>query len=283
MKRASGITILTFGLFVSLGASGQNDSITFVSAAWKTQTISKGIVWKQCLFKGSLFQSSQSINILEVKKRKKVSFSIGYEIKALKPTSEFGKTSGAIAALNGTFFNMKDGGSVDYIKSGGRIVNPNRDEKRIFHQRAALAIKNGKLKIEKWDGSEQWETKIQAEDIMVSGPLLISRQQPETLDSISFSVMRHPRTAVVTTANRTLLITIDGRHENAAGMNLFELAKIVRWLKANDALNLDGGGSTTLWIYNQPEGGVVNYPSDNKLWDHAGERKVANVLLVKTR
>jgi len=29
--------------------------------------------------------------------------------------------------------------------------------------------------------------------------------------------------------------------------------------------------------------GVINFPSDNKLWDHAGERKVANVLLITTK
>jgi exopolysaccharide biosynthesis protein len=80
-----------------------------------------------------------------------------------------------------------------------------------------------------------------------------------------------------------LFITIDGRDDNAAGMNLFELRNFLRWMKACDAINLDGGGSTTLWIYNQPDNGVVNYPSDNKVWDHLGERKVANVLLVKRR
>jgi exopolysaccharide biosynthesis protein len=78
-----------------------------------------------------------------------------------------------------------------------------------------------------------------------------------------------------------MLITVDGRHENAAGMSLFELQKIARWLSSKDAINLDGGGSTTLWIGNQPGIGVVNYPCDNRKWDHEGERKVANVLLVK--
>jgi len=30
-----------------------------------------------------------------------------------------------------------------------------------------------------------------------------------------------------------------------------------------------------------PDGGVINYPADNKKWDHEGQRKVANVILVK--
>ncbi|MEK7358172.1 MAG: ATP-binding protein, partial [Bdellovibrionota bacterium] len=46
---------------------------------------------------------------------------------------------------------------------------------------------------------------------------------------------------------------------------------------AVDALNLDGGGSTTLWAAGEPFGGVVNYPSDNNQADHAGQRSIASV------
>jgi exopolysaccharide biosynthesis protein len=42
------------------------------------------------------------------------------------------------------------------------------------------------------------------------------------------------------------------------------------------ALNLDGGGSSTAWVAGK---GIVNYPSDNKKWDHQGERSVATALL----
>lgn len=263
----------------------QQDSLVVVRAPWKTQKIARGIIWKQHLFNGDLFNSNQSVNMLEVRKQKKVSFAIGYEEKELKPTSAFGKEADAIAALNGSFFDMKNGGSVDFIKSKGKIIGKNqmKDSVRAIHQKAAIAIQKGILSIEKWNGSNDWETRIPAEDILLSGPLLIFENHLEAIDSSSFTVTRHPRTVVATIGSRILLITIDGRNENAAGMNLFELRNFLRWLNANNAINLDGGGSTTLWIYNQSEGGVVNYPSDNKKWDHAGERKVANVLLVQKR
>jgi exopolysaccharide biosynthesis protein len=80
-----------------------------------------------------------------------------------------------------------------------------------------------------------------------------------------------------------LLITIDGRNDNAAGMSLTEMTKIVKWLKATNGINLDGGGSTTMWVKGQTDNSVVNYPTDNKKWDHEGLRKVANVVLVKKR
>ena len=286
MKRIPPISIIAFTMLVTWGASAQSDSLTLVTAKWQTQKIARRIIWKQYLFRGNLFGSNQNINILEVRKSKRISFTIGYESKGLKLTSEFGKKAGALAALNGTFFDTKEGGSVDFIKAGGQIINPNRMEnnKRAAHQKAALAIEKGRLTIEKWNGRAEWETEMRADEIMVSGPLLLFQQRPEELDSSSFNITRHPRTAVaITASNRMLLITVDGRNENAAGMSLFELRNILRWLNARHGINLDGGGSTTLWICNQPEDGVVNYPCDNRKWDHAGERKVANALLIKTR
>jgi exopolysaccharide biosynthesis protein len=277
--------ILLFA-FVTHLCCAQKDSLTVVSTKWDQQKICKGVVWKHYLFKGNLFNSNQSVNILEITKPKKIHFKIGYEIKDLKITSEFGKQAHAIAALNGTFFDVKNGGSVDFIKINGNVVSTNemKDNKRSVHQKAALVFTNGKLKITKWNGKDDWESELNEGDVMESGPLLIFDHHTETIDSSSFSITRHPRTAVLTTdSNRVLLITVDGRNENAVGMSLFELSKLMRWLNANDGLNLDGGGSSTLWIYNQPDNGVVNYPCDNKQWDHAGERKVANVVLVGKR
>lgn len=87
-----------------------------------------------------------------------------------------------------------------------------------------------------------------------------------------FSRNRHPRTAIgVTEDGRLLLVTVDGRQPMSGGMSLYELAQLMRQLGATDAINLDGGGSTTLAI----RGGlVVNSPSEGK------ERPVANAVVV---
>lgn len=103
----------------------QQDSLVAITAPWKTQKVAKGIVWKHYQFNGDLFNSKQTINILEIRKQRKVLFAIGYEEKELKPTSEFGSEAHAIAALNGSFFDMKHGGSVDFIKSKGKIIQMN--------------------------------------------------------------------------------------------------------------------------------------------------------------
>lgn len=84
---------------------------------------------------------------------------------------------------------------------------------------------------------------------------------------------RNPRTAAgVSKDGSTLyLVTVDGRRPTDAGMTLPELAKVMMQLGAYDAMNFDGGGSTTMVI----EGQVVNRPSDQ-----AGERAIGSALLI---
>lgn len=88
-----------------------------------------------------------------------------------------------------------------------------------------------------------------------------------------FSTSRHPRSAVGVTrgGDTLLLVAVDGRQAASVGMSLAELARTMIGLGAWDALNLDGGGSTTLVVGDS----VVSTPSDP-----TGERAVGDVLLV---
>jgi len=275
-------------LFTSGGLFAQSDSTAVLKAEWKKEKITSGVNLKTFKFHKSLFNSNQNVSILEIKQKRGLSFDLGYDPRILRKTSDFGKQNDALAALNGTFFDIANGGSVDYIRADGIVINENRLSKsgiRAGHQQSALVFNKGKLSLEKWKGKQDWEQSLEGEDIMVSGPLLILNRDVEKLDTANaFNKTRHPRSAVaITKNNRVLLITVDGRNENSAGMSLFELTKLLRWLNANDAINLDGGGSTALWINNYMETGLVNFPSDNKKWDHEGERKVANVVLLKKK
>ena len=60
-------------------------------------------------------------------------------------------------------------------------------------------------------------------------------------------------------------------------MTLNEVAELMQLLRCKDAVNLDGGGSTTMWISGKPFNGVVNMPRDNKKFDHEGERAVSDI------
>jgi exopolysaccharide biosynthesis protein len=95
-----------------------------------------------------------------------------------------------------------------------------------------------------------------------------------------FSQGRHPRTAagIARGGKRLLLVVVDGRQKPYSdGMTLRELATVMLALGARDAINLDGGGSTTLVVDDSTASGlrIANRPSDA-----AGERPVGNALAV---
>lgn len=114
------------------------------------------------------------------------------------------------------------------------------------------------------------------DNVVGGGPRLV-RAGKVSLDietagfSKSFSETRHPRTAIGRTAEGDIwMVVIDGRQPMSAGASLAETAQVMLNLGCTEAINLDGGGSSTLSVY----GEVLNRPSDGR------ERKVANGVLV---
>ncbi len=117
-----------------------------------------------------------------------------------------------------------------------------------------------------------------AEDVLGAGPKLVTAGRIDVTDARekmlpTFATDRHPRTAVATLADsRVLLMVVDGRQPDySIGMTLADVAGVLREFGAVEAINLDGGGSTTMVV----AGTVVNRPSDV-----AGERPVSDVLLI---
>lgn len=125
---------------------------------------------------------------------------------------------------------------------------------------------------------EHWAA---AEDI-IGGAGLLARggrymdDWSEESFATNFAEARHPRTMIGTRADGSVwLVVVDGRQpELSAGMTLVELRELARHLGLTDAVNLDGGGSTTMWV----AGEIVSSPSDA-----AGPRPVGDALLVMTR
>ncbi len=89
----------------------------------------------------------------------------------------------------------------------------------------------------------------------------------------------HPRAAFGTDGEGyAYLVVIDGRFKGKAdGATIYETAYTCHMLGMTEAINLDGGGSTTLWT---EKTGVINHPYDNKTFDHEGERSVPNLIVV---
>jgi exopolysaccharide biosynthesis protein len=270
-------------------AQNPKDTLNFLTANWKITNIRRGLTWKHLQFTDkSLFNANQNIHILTVKprtwwNRRRAIPAFISDGDSLALTSVLAKNNGAIAAINGSFFDTKKGGAVDFIRIDNKILDTTRHNgKRIAeHQMSALVIQNNRLRILKARDSVdfKWETNINAPNVMVTGPLLIWNGKRGPLSINAFNDNRHPRScACVTHKNELILLTADGRTAEAQGLNLPELTTLMLSLNCREAVNLDGGGSTTFYLDGK---GVVNMPCDNKKFDHEGERKVSNILILK--
>jgi exopolysaccharide biosynthesis protein len=271
-------------LFCTIKIWGQSDSIAVVQAAWQVKTLAKGIRWQHFHFdKKQLFASNQNIHFIKLKNKKRFAFASGGD--SLFLTSRLAHETDALAAVNGSFFDTKNGGAVDFIKIQNQVFDTTFVNKGRLaeHQKAAIVLQKRKLLIINGDSANtRWANEAQYSDVMVTGPLLMWQGKAYPLSKTPFNDNRHPRTcACVTHNNEVILLTADGRTPEAQGLSLPELTQLLQWLGCRDAVNLDGGGSTTMYIQGEPHKGVVNMPCDNKLFDHAGERKVSNIVVIK--
>lgn len=295
-------------VFAWFHISAQTDSLALVKAEWKNLEIAPGISWKSARFMNNeLFGANQYINIIEISPAAStMKLAVAYS-DSLELTSGIAISKSAIAAINGSFFKMRGADpdyradldavpkreparldhnrSIVYLRARDSLISPNapaKDGIRKRHQQGAIAITDGSLDILLGDPVNlSWENTIVASDILSTGPVMLLAGINQPIPNDAFCNDRHPRTAVAKKQNGTILLfVVDGRAAESAGMSIPELQNTLRWLNCRDAINLDGGGSTTMFIKGQPDKGVVNHPSDNKKFDHAGEREVANAILL---
>lgn len=231
----------------------------------------------------TLFNSKQSINLLAIHKNYLAKFRIalGYSKTELKKTSEFGKNKNALAAINAGFFNRDKGGSVTYLEVNDSVINRSTPANKKWGKsnslmNGAFIITNkNKIKIETARRENYYEKSKREKAVLLTGPLLLLNSQKVKLPDVDFVNKRHPRTCAGLTKDRVVFITIDGRSKEAEGMNLFEVQNFLTKFGFTDAINFDGGGSTTMWLRNK---GIINSPSDT-----SGERPVANVVLIQEK
>jgi exopolysaccharide biosynthesis protein len=281
ISSASRLTFALFILLISLSLQGQVKGFDKIS--WQKEKIAPGLVWK---FSHTIIDDTipQNINILIVDTRKR-SLSILYNPKKNVKTSTQASEAGAIAAVNAGFFNIKDGGSATYIKVNGTVADSDTATKwkRVPNMNGSVIIdNNGNVEIMGAMSNDWYDLRPEYRDALITGPMLVQYGKKATLPQTSLVISRHPRSSVGTVRkHKVILLTLDGRTDQAYGMTLVQLADLMMLLKCTDAVNLDGGGSTTMYISGKPFNGVVNMPCDNKKFDHEGERAVSNLIIVK--
>ena len=110
--------------------------------------------------------------------------------------------------------------------------------------------------------------------IVISGRVLMTnanRRSEQALATLACAALgRHPRTAVGVSrdGHTVFLVVVDGRRGGSRGLNLYELADFLADIGAHDAVNLDGGGSSAMYL--RRAGGVINAPSGGRWEARAG-------------
>ncbi len=229
-----------------------------------------------------LFQSEQSIHVLSVKKELLDTFELDIIYSdTLDELSDIVADYKAIAGINGGFFNVKEGYSVSYLEKDGKVIALTQDE--VAKRMNPGWMLNGVILIDTFDDilldySEVDSTYINSSNekaVLGTGPMLLKDGSLCNIGLTAFSENRHPRSSICETDDSYLFIVVDGRQRGASGMTLFELQQLLQIFHCVDAINLDGGGSSTLW---SKKDGILNNPSDL-----TGERKIANAIILREK
>jgi len=280
---------IPFLLFFILSACGKDHSpeSSFINEKWQETVFKKGVTYKY-IVDVTIRGSQQTIHIVEVDTElSDYKIDVAHQNGELVKTSILASKVEADIAINGNFFDPDQGDAVCYFMSQGTKVNPTiPDPDEILFldmlDEAAIAIQNGRPEIVE-KPSAGWEKLSGFETVLSSGPLLIMDGAIQQQEDIDFMNNRHARTAFGIGEGKVFLVVVDGYMDQASGMSINDLSSLMLELGSTAAINLDGGGSSTLWVDDENGERVLNYPTDNDTFDHQGERAVANAVVIHTQ
>lgn len=104
-----------------------------------------------------------------------------------------------------------------------------------------------------------------------------SQVTAEQIEKVADAKVRHPRTAIGIKGGKVIMVAVDGRQKGYSdGMTLYELSEYLLGQGIENAINLDGGGSTSMIVRTQGSftPALVNSPSDGR------ERSISNSIQI---
>lgn len=277
----------------------QSEPILKDKHGWNIDSIAPGIIRYHYTGYYEPTQTFQNINVLEVDlNRKENDIKLIFE-KERDSLSVVCQRYKAFAGINGTYEP-----DASYVKIDGNFITGNtlgNNHLRYWKHEGALFYNPQGKKVKISFATDQEYEGSHFPNILSGAPMLIDNYKPVglwftgstdslCLDSLPYEDyrrhqgVRHPRTAVAQVkGGKLLFVTVDGRERRAQGMSAAELTCFLRrYFDPQAALNIDGGGSTTMWIQDPGEGksSIVNFPADNKRFDHYGQRRVTSFILI---
>ena len=250
-------------LLFTLPAAAQTpgDSIAFVTADWHTTDLGRGAACRYAQVE--MFGSRQSISVVSYPARHFATQIVQLDGKG-ETTGRMGEAADATAAINGSYFNMKTFTPITFVMVDCRVLGRTTPGE-LMRTNGIIAIRDKQghdVAIFACDTTQYPRIARRYRAALAAGPLLVSGGKIIEYDSgDSFYTHRHPRSLIGKRPNgEVVMAVIDGRFKGQGdGATIAETAYIARQLGLTEALNLDGGGSST---FVGREGRVLNMPSD---------------------
>lgn len=221
-----------------------------------------------------------NIHIFETDKNMHVDMDLGqrWKLETVPQIVNSKLQSGAkiFAAINGGFFNFN--GSSEhlglYIDDGLYYTPPSESFVDFIY------YKNGKTEIRNMNGYDKVElSRLQSEAHWAIGTsyCLVKDGKTNTMNKEKFdhATVNNPRTMLGQKADGTFILAVaDGRSIASKGLDVYQQAQVMLDLGCINAVNLDGGGSSTMVTVENGKAKTVNKPS-------SGLRPVGSVVIVK--
>ena len=292
MKR---VFVLATLIAIALSSVAQNaDSVKLVNAKRDVMKLPKG-AYGYTVVAADILDSRQTISVIKYSpKRFKTTI---FQPEKLTKLSATASALNADFGVNAGYWDVRINKPSTFLKLDGKQISVTADfEKERVD--GLVCIGKKKIVLDHCKAGEESAYTAKFDNILASGPVLID--EGKCVDHAAYTngmvdtaggkpvgafytyTQRHPRTAIGTDKRGNVyLIVVDGRSKgNAEGVTIEELTKVCAWLGLRDAINLDGGASSTMWSAKE---GIVSYPCRNKKFDHAGERRVSSCLVVKKK
>lgn len=184
-----------------------------------------------------------------------------------RTVSSFAEAAHVQVAINGGFWALMQGARG--LAAGGGAIWPRNGE--LDPELGELVIdREGAVTLHAPGETFTEEQMAEISDAVSGRPWLVHQGElvTETLDTFETANDRAPRTAAGLSRDGRLLYlaVVDGRQPESRGMTLYEMGRLMAELGAYEAMNLDGGASSEMYV--QELGGVVSVPSRGR-WEIA--------------
>ncbi len=283
------------------------DSLVIADAKWETVQLEKGAVAMYAQL--PMFYSTQSISVIKYPAKKFRSEILHRPAEQQGTVDRLAAEAGASVAVNACYFNTRKLIPTVYFRVGDEVYSHTQPNE-VFRVDGVVAFKDKrgrKIMIAPSDTTQYEQVAGHCHSVLASGPVLIlddeivvPRLMGDSRDGANLAALaeenkakvkvrtnyssadffdkRHPRAVIgFDDEGYIYYVVIDGRFKGQAdGTSIYETAQICKWLGMTDAINLDGGGSSTIW---SEQTGIINYPYDNKVFDHNGARKIPNLIV----